>query len=167
MRVTIQPNPVGAADLAAFLIATGLIAIHVVADNFLQPEPGTSAADHLVSGLVPLAGLLVAAVAFPRLRPGLRAILCAVMGLFGITAGLEGWHYAMQIGPSRDDDAGIMASLAGLALLVTAGITLWRSRRLDDPLWRRYLRRGLTTVITLIVLLEVAYPLAVAYAAPI
>ena len=39
-----RPNSVGNADLAAFLIATGLIAIHVVSDNFLQPEPGTSAA---------------------------------------------------------------------------------------------------------------------------
>ena len=80
-----RPSSVGTADLAAFLIATGLIAIHVVSDNFLQPEPGTSAADHLVSGLVPLACLLVAAVAYPRLKPGLRAILCAVVGLFGIT----------------------------------------------------------------------------------
>jgi uncharacterized protein len=158
-----RPNSVGTADLAAFFIATSLIAIHMVGDNFLQPEPGTSAADHLVSGLVPLACLLVVAVAYPRVRPGLRAILCTVMGLFGITAGVEGWYYAIQVGPSRDDYTGIIASLAGLALLGIAGITLWRSRRLDDPLWRRYLRRGLTTVVTLIVLLEVAYPLAVAY----
>ena len=163
MRVTNRPNSVGAADLAAFRMATGLIALHVVVDNFLRPEPGTSAADHLVSGLIPLACLLVAAVAYPRLRPGLRAILCTGMGLFGITAGVEGWYYATQVGPSRDDYTGIIASVAGLALLVIAGITLWRSRRLDDPLWRRYGRRGLTTVITLVVLLEVAYPLAVAY----
>jgi hypothetical protein len=35
-------------------LALGAIALHVVDDNFLQPEPGTSASDHLVSGLVPL-----------------------------------------------------------------------------------------------------------------
>ncbi|HJY46566.1 MAG TPA: alpha/beta fold hydrolase [Propionibacteriaceae bacterium] len=163
MSGTTRPNSFGTADLAAFLIATGLITLHVIDDNFLQPEPGMSAADHPVSGLVPLACLLIAAAAYPRLRPGLRAILCTVVGLFGITTGVEGWYYAIQVGPSRDDYTGIIASLAGLALLVIAGITLWRSRRLDDPLWRRYLRRGLTTVITLMVLLEVAYPLAVAY----
>ena len=162
MRVTNRPNSVGAADLAAFRMATGLIALHVVVDNFLRPEPGTSAADHLVSGLIACLSV-VAAVGYPRLRPGLRAILCTGMGLFGITAGGEGWYYATQVGPSRDDYTGIIASVAGLALLVIAGVTLWRSRRLDDPLWRRYGRRGLTTVITLVVLLEVAYPLAVAY----
>jgi hypothetical protein len=64
LRVTTRSNPVGAAECAGFLIATGLIAIHVVGDNLLQPEPGTSAADHLVSGLVPLACLLGAALAY-------------------------------------------------------------------------------------------------------
>jgi hypothetical protein len=28
-----------------------VIAVHVLDDNFVQPEPGTSAAGHLVSGL--------------------------------------------------------------------------------------------------------------------
>jgi len=37
-------------------VAVGVIALHVVDDSFLQPESGTSAGDHLVSGLVPLAG---------------------------------------------------------------------------------------------------------------
>ena len=32
-------------------------ALHVLDDNFLQPQPGTSAGDHLVSGLVPCAVL--------------------------------------------------------------------------------------------------------------
>ena len=35
--------------------ALGAIALHLVDDSFLQPEPGTRAAGHLVSGLVPLA----------------------------------------------------------------------------------------------------------------
>ena len=38
-------------------------------DNFLQPQPGTSAGDHLASGLVPLAILARAALVYPRLRP--------------------------------------------------------------------------------------------------
>ena len=44
---------------AAFLTETGLArlafavgAVHVVDDNFLQPQPGTSAGDHLVGGLI-------------------------------------------------------------------------------------------------------------------
>ena len=35
-----------------------VIAIHVIDDNFVQPQPGTSAGDHLVSGLVPTTALL-------------------------------------------------------------------------------------------------------------
>ena len=41
-------------------LAIGVVALHVVDDSFLQPNPGTSAGDHLAGGLVPLA-LLVAA----------------------------------------------------------------------------------------------------------
>jgi len=42
-------------------VALALIAVHIVDDNFLQPQPGMSAGDHLVSGLVPLAVLLLSA----------------------------------------------------------------------------------------------------------
>ena len=55
-----------------FATAVALIALHVLDDNFLQPEPGTSAADHLLSGLVPLAVLAAAACGDPRAR-GARA----------------------------------------------------------------------------------------------
>jgi hypothetical protein len=53
-----------------FRIAVAVIALHVVDDNFVQPPPGTSATDHLASGLVPLVVLAAAAWAFPRVRPG-------------------------------------------------------------------------------------------------
>jgi hypothetical protein len=37
------------------LAVTGfvVIAVHILDDNFVQPQPGTSTGDHLVSGLVP------------------------------------------------------------------------------------------------------------------
>ena len=41
-------------ETVLFLIAIALIALHVLDDNFLQPNAGTSVGDHLVSGLVPL-----------------------------------------------------------------------------------------------------------------
>ena len=58
-----QPR-VGHREGALFFLAIGVIALHVVDDNYLQPQPGTSAGDHVVSGLVPLAvlGLAMAAV---------------------------------------------------------------------------------------------------------
>jgi hypothetical protein len=71
-----------------------VIGLHVLDDNFFQPQPGTSAGDHLVSGLVPFALLLVLAAVYPRLRPGLRASVAALLGIFGIAAGIEGVYYA-------------------------------------------------------------------------
>ena len=41
-----------------------VIAVHVVDDSFVQPQPGMSARDHLISGLVPLAVLGLASLPF-------------------------------------------------------------------------------------------------------
>ena len=93
----------GNAERTVFLVAVAVIAIHVVDDSFIQPEPGTSAGDHLVSGLVPLAALAIAAVMYPRVGPAARAAIAVVIGAFGIVAGLEGWHYTREVGASGDD----------------------------------------------------------------
>ena len=141
----------------------GAIALHVVDDSFLQPQPGTSAADHLVSGLVPLAVLALAAVAYPRLRAGWRAVVALVTGFFGLGAGSEAWYYTREVGASGDDYTGLLAIAAGLALLVVGVVSLWRSRRLDERLPRRYGRRALIGVASLVVSLAVVYPLVTSY----
>jgi MYXO-CTERM domain-containing protein len=153
----------GRRERAIVLLATGLIALHVVDDSFVQPQPGTSATDHLVSGLVPLGLLGLAAWAYPRLRAGWRAILALGLGIFGIAAGSEGWYYAREVGASGDDYTGLVAIPAGLALLGLGALTLWRSRRLDEPLWRRYGRRGLIVAASLIGALVLVYPLVYSY----
>ena len=58
-----------------FLVATGVLALHVIDDNYLQPNAGMSATDHLASGLVPLALLALGAWAYPRVRAGLAAVV--------------------------------------------------------------------------------------------
>jgi pimeloyl-ACP methyl ester carboxylesterase len=65
----------GRGEHALVLLAVGLVALHVVDDSFVQPQPGTSATDDLVGGLVPLALLALAAVAYPRLRHGYGVLL--------------------------------------------------------------------------------------------
>ena len=105
-------------ESALFLVGTGAIAIHVVDDNFLQPQPGTSAGDHLVSGLVPLAVLALAAATHSHLRAGLRATIALTLGLIGTVAGAgEAGYYTIKIGPSGDDYTGLLAILAGLLLM--------------------------------------------------
>jgi len=144
-------------------LAVGAIALHVVDDSFLQPQPGTSATDHLVSGLVPVALLALVAVRYPRLRAGWRAVLALVTGAFGLAAGSEAWHYSREVGASGDDYTGFLALAAGVVLLGVGVVTLWRSRRLDARLWRRYGRRALIGVAGLVATLLLVYPLVYSY----
>ncbi|MBN1528061.1 MAG: dienelactone hydrolase family protein [Thermoleophilaceae bacterium] len=147
-----------------FLVAVGLIAFHVVDDSFIQPEDGTSAGDHVVSGLVPLAALAAGAAVYPRLRAGWRAALALFFGMFGVVAGLEGWHYAREVGASGDDYSGLAALPAGLVLLALGAVTLWRSRRREGPRARRYLRRALIGAAGVILTVSVVAPFMAGYA---
>ena len=133
-------------ETVLFLIAIALIAAHVLDDNYVQPQPGMSPGDHVVSGLVPLALLGLAAWAYPRLRGGRRAALALVAGLLGIAAGIEGFHYAREVGPSGDDFTSLLCLPAGVLLLGLGAVTLWRTRRTEGSLWWRYPRRMLIGV---------------------
>jgi dienelactone hydrolase len=140
-----------------------VIGLHVLDDNFFQPQPGTSAGDHLVSGLVPFAVLLLVAALYPRLRPGLRASIAAVVGIFGVAAGIEGVYYAHSGRLSGDDYTGIAAGLAGLLLIGVAVATLWRTRRTDDSLRWRWLRRVLVAAGAFVVGYLILAPFLAAY----
>ena len=94
-------------------VALGVIALHIVDDSFLQPEPGTSAGDHVVGGLVPLAVLGLAAWGYPRLRAGLRATMALIFGGFGVIVGIEGLLHDVKGGPTGDDFTGLLAIPAG------------------------------------------------------
>src|SRR4029077_19263606 len=88
-------------ESALAVLAIGLLGLHVVDDSFLQPQTGTSAADHLVSGLVPLALLVLFAVRYGRMRAGPRGTLAIAVGLFGIAGGLgEAGYYSLHGGPA-------------------------------------------------------------------
>ena len=144
-------------------LAIGVVALHVVDDNFLQPNPGTSAGDHLAGGLVPLAVLVTAAVLYDRMRAGARATTAFLVGFFGVLAGTEAVHYTMGSGPSGDDYTGLLSVLAGLTLLGVGAATLWRSRRRDDRLWWRYSRRLLVTAGALFAAGVVLIPVTISY----
>ncbi len=144
-------------------LALGVVALHVIDDNYLQPEPGTTAADHLVSGLVPLAVIVAAISRYERARAGVRATLALALGLFGITAGIEAAYYTLNGDASGDDFTGWLSIAAGLLLVAVGGLTLWRTRRTDDPLRYRYLRRSLVAIACLVVVTQLLVPLVLAY----
>jgi uncharacterized protein len=153
----------GRRETALFLVAVGVIAIHVIDDSFVQPNPGTSAGDHLVSGVVPLAVLGLAAGLFPRVRGGARAAIALLVGVFGIVAGIDAAHYTNQVGPSGDDFTGLLCLPAGAGLLVLGLVSLWTTRRRHGSLPRRILRRVAIGVAALFVAVFVVFPIGYAY----
>jgi uncharacterized protein len=144
-------------------LALGIATLHVVDDNFLQPNPGTSAADHLAGGLLQAGLLILLAWSYPRLRAGLRGTLAVFVGLFIVVMGVgEAGYYTRENGPSGDDFTGLLAIPAGFLLVGVGLLTLWRSRRGGSPI-RRYLRRGLLGLAFLVGALMVVYPVSESY----
>ena len=148
-------------------LALAAVGLHVVDDNYLQPAPGTSAADHLASGLVPLALLAAAAALYPRLRAGARAATAFTFGAMGASTGFPGAYHLLDGSASGDHYTGILALAGGIALIAAAPIVLWRSRRTGGSRRRRYLRRAGTAatgaVAAPLLVLFLALPVGFAY----
>jgi uncharacterized protein len=123
-----------------------VVTLHVVDDNVLQPQAGTSVRDHLAGTLVPTLALVALAAFYSRLRGGWRGSLAVLLGIFGLTVGIEAVYYLQAGQLSGDDYTGLAAIPAGLLLIGLGVRTLWRTRRVDDRLRRRYPRRGLMAV---------------------
>jgi dienelactone hydrolase len=172
MAVTTSPAPAAARqptptprrtrsrETVVYWVGLALIALHVFDDNYLQPQPGMSPGDHVVSGLVPLAVMGTAAWAYPRLRGGWRGALALASGVLGAFVASEGLYYAREVGPSGDDFTGLLSLPAGLMLIGLGAVTLWRTRRTEGSLWWRYPRRtliGVAAVIPAVIVVVLGY----------
>lgn len=147
----------------AFFFSIAIVALHIADDSFLQPQPGTSAADHLLSGLVPLAALGLAAFGYPRVRAGARGTIALLAGIAGLVASSEAIYYSAKVGPSGDDFTGLLCIPAGLVLVAIGAATLWRSRKREDHLGFRIARRSGLTVASVAAALLLAVPFAYSY----
>jgi hypothetical protein len=144
-------------------VALGVGALHVVDDNFLQPEPGVTPRAHLWGGLVQVVLFVGLAWAYPRLRPGVRGALAIYVGIFMIVMGAgEAGYYTREHGPSGDDYTGLLMIPAGALLAGIGLVTLWRSRR-GGSVVRRYARRVALALAFLVTLPFVMFPFAEAY----
>lgn len=144
-----------------------VLALHFVDANFLQPRPGTSAGDHLTSGLLPAAILVAAGVIYPRLRAGVRASIAMTFGALGIAIGFPGAYYLLDGTASGAHYSGLLAIAAGAVLLATGPVTLWRSRRMGESPRQRYVRRAATVVLgtlaAAVIFAYVVFPIGFSY----
>ena len=146
-----------------FRLSAGVIVIAVADDAFVHPEPGTSAGDHLLSGLIPIAIALSVAVAYPRLRAGLRGVVALSFGALALVAGLtDGIRHIVINTISGDDVTSCLAALAGAVLVALGVLTLWRTRRLDERRSRRYTRRALEAGIAAVFVVLLLVPTGMA-----
>jgi len=148
------------------VVGAGLASLHIVDDNFLQPEWG-GASSHLVSGLVPLAVVAVIGWMILRDRDGAprggRGVATMVLGLLAAMVGSESLHH-LGSGLRGDDWSGLPAAAAGLALVAVGGREIWRSRCRTGSRVRRYTRRALKALGAAMVVLQIAYPVIETYA---
>ena len=145
------------------LVSIGLVGLHVVDDNFLQPEPGMTAVDHLPGGLTLLALIAAGGWAYPRARPGARAALALLLGFLGVVAGIEAVYYSVAATPTGDDFTGFLSLAAGFVLLGIGIRTLWRARRTNDSRRRRYLRRSLVLAGVVVLIPTFLMPVSIGY----
>jgi uncharacterized protein len=147
--------------------ALAAVALHVLVESFVLTRPGTSASDHLASGLVPVAILFAAALALPLLRPGLRAAGAMTLGALSVALGFPSAYRLVDGGVSAVDVTGMLALAAGIILVAAGPVMLWRARHGGGSRRRRYLRRTLTAVAAalaaLATMLFVVFPIAFAY----
>jgi uncharacterized protein len=130
-------------EYPTFLAALGAVGLHLVDDNYVQPEPGTSAGDHLASGLVPLGFLALVALVYPRLRPGARAYVSMTLGVLAVIAGVPGVYHLAKRAAAGDDFTGLLSVVAGVVLVGAGLVLLWRSRKPGPTRSRMILRRAL------------------------
>jgi uncharacterized protein len=149
------------------VLALAAVALHILDDNYLQPRPGTSAGDHLTSGLVPLAILFGVATAYSYLPAALRAATAVTFGGLGLAIGFPGAYYMLDGSVSGAQYTSLLAIAGGAALLLSGPVTLWRARRRGGTRRKRYLRGTVATILAALAVAAigvlVVFPIAFSY----
>ena len=122
------PQRYRSTDALVFSGALAIAIVHALDDAFLHRQHGVGLGQHAAAGLLAVVLGAIALYAFPRVRPGLRAMLA--LGL-GVPALVNGALHVVHIGldaPARSDLTGVLATVAGLVLIGLAASIPWRHR---------------------------------------
>ena len=115
-------------EALVFGVATLLALVHALDDAFVHRGPGLGLGQHALAGLIALAAGIAGVLAFPALRPGLRAALAFAFGGLALVNGMLHVLHIQKHGAAGGDLTGALAALAGLVLLGLAAAIPWRHR---------------------------------------
>ncbi len=116
------------AEAAVFRVATAIALLHALDDAFFDRQPGVPWNQHWLAGLLSVVIAVSAFLAFPSLRPGLRAGVAFVFGSLATVNGTLHLIHIFKLGPSDSDVTGVLAFAAGMVLIALSFWIPWRHR---------------------------------------
>ncbi len=118
-------------ELKVFTAAMAVETAHLLDDGLWHPHDGVA---NLPSALISVAIAVAAVLLYGRIGRRSRAIVAALFGLAGLFGGLD-MHvaHALQEGASGSDYSGFGQVVAGLVLLVMAGVLALRPAAKVQP----------------------------------
>ncbi|MDQ3867375.1 MAG: alpha/beta fold hydrolase [Actinomycetota bacterium] len=148
-------------ETLVFWAATSVALLHALDDAFLSRQPGVPLGQHALAAAISLLAGIGAMVAFPRTRPGLRALVAFVFGVLAVVNGAQHALHAATNELARSDVTGIAALAAGAFLLVLALVIPFRHRGERAATRRqRWRNRVIATVGVAAIVVFVAVPVA-------
>jgi fermentation-respiration switch protein FrsA (DUF1100 family) len=150
-------------ETAVFRFATAAALVHALDDAFVNRQPGVGLGQHAVAAAVSLAAGIGAMLAFPRLRPGFRAAISLVFGVFAmVNGGLHVAHINVD-SAAASDYTGVIAVAAG-AVLAGLGLAIPFLHRGEGAPTRarRWAYRGIAIAALLLLAYAFVFPASLA-----
>lgn len=148
-----------APETVVFAAATAAGLLHAVDDAFVHRGPGLGLGQHAVAGATALAGAAGAVMAFPSLRPGLRAALAFALGWLALVNGMLHVTHIRAHGAAGGDLTGVLAAVGGVVLLgLAAAIPFLHRGEGGGPAWRRWTARALVVPVGIVVVFLTLLP---------
>jgi uncharacterized protein len=110
-------------ETLVFRGATGVALVHALDDAFFNRQPGVDWDQHAFAAAIALGLGLGAILVFPRLRPGLRAAVAFVFGVFAIVNAAQHAIHITEDAAAASDYTGVAALAAGIVLVGLGVVT--------------------------------------------
>ena len=115
-------------EAVVFDVAVAVALVHALDDAFVHRGAGLGVGQHALAAIIALAAAAAGVLAFPSLRPGLRAALAFTFGGLALVNGALHVSHIEKYGAAASDVTGALAAVAGIVLLGLAAAIPWRHR---------------------------------------